>query len=101
MPGPDGGIGRRKGLKIPRHLVLCRFDSGSGHHVISGSEHDAQLPDCVLSGHRSLTRICLETKNPLCMNMVMRQGGFYKMAGGMGFEPTTPGFGGLYSIHLS
>ncbi len=29
---PGGGIGRRKGLKIPRHLVLYRFDSGPGHH---------------------------------------------------------------------
>lgn len=26
---------------------------------------------------------------------------FNSLAGGMGFEPTTPGFGGLYSIHLS
>jgi hypothetical protein len=26
-----GGIGRRKGLKIPRNLVLCRFDSGPRH----------------------------------------------------------------------
>ena len=28
---PGGGIGRRKGLKIPRDLILCRFDSGLGH----------------------------------------------------------------------
>ena len=28
--GPGGGIGRRKGLKIPR-AISCRFDSGPGH----------------------------------------------------------------------
>ena len=28
---PGGGIGRRKGLKIPRHIVLYRFDPGPGH----------------------------------------------------------------------
>ncbi len=28
---PDGGIGRRTGLKIPRRKA-CQFDSGSGHH---------------------------------------------------------------------
>lgn len=28
---PDGEIGRRKGLKIPRSRT-CRFDPGSGHH---------------------------------------------------------------------
>ncbi len=28
---PGGGIGRRKGLKIPRDLISCRFDSGLGH----------------------------------------------------------------------
>src|SRR6218665_4027393 len=27
--GPDGGIGRRRGLKIPRRKV-CRFESGLG-----------------------------------------------------------------------
>ncbi len=30
--GPDGEIGRHKGLKLPRLLQLCRFESGSGHH---------------------------------------------------------------------
>ncbi len=33
---PGGGIGRRKGLKIPRHIVLYRFDSGSGHQLNQG-----------------------------------------------------------------
>ena len=28
----DGEIGRRKGLKIPRSVAPCRFDSGSRHH---------------------------------------------------------------------
>jgi hypothetical protein len=28
---PDGGIGRRTGLKIPRPQKACRFDPGSGH----------------------------------------------------------------------
>ena len=28
---PGGGTGRRKGLKIPRDLIPCRFDSGLGH----------------------------------------------------------------------
>ena len=32
---PDGEIGRHKGLKIPRSLRSCRFDSGSGHHLSS------------------------------------------------------------------
>lgn len=27
---PGGGIGRRKGLKIPRDKISCRFDSGLG-----------------------------------------------------------------------
>ena len=27
-----GGIGRRKGLKIPWDIVPCRFDSGPRHH---------------------------------------------------------------------
>ena len=30
---PGGGIGRRKGLKIPRWNPPCRFDSGPGHHA--------------------------------------------------------------------
>ncbi len=32
----DGGTGRRKGLKIPRSLSLCEFDSRSGHHENAG-----------------------------------------------------------------
>ena len=31
---PGGGIGRRKGLKIPRDLISCRFESGPGHHFL-------------------------------------------------------------------
>ena len=31
---PGGGTGRRKGLKIPRDLILCRFDSGPGHEFL-------------------------------------------------------------------
>ena len=34
IPCRDGEIGRRKGLKIPRNVVPCRFDSGSRHHFI-------------------------------------------------------------------
>ena len=34
-PCPGGGIGRRKGLKIPRLYKACRFDSGPGHHKIN------------------------------------------------------------------
>ena len=29
----DGGTGRRKGLKIPRRLPSCGFDSRSRHHI--------------------------------------------------------------------
>ncbi len=29
--GPDGGIGRRRGLKIPRCSAPCEFESRSGH----------------------------------------------------------------------
>ena len=28
----DGGIGRHKGLKIPRYLILCEFKSRSRHY---------------------------------------------------------------------
>ena len=31
--GPGGGIGRHKGLKIPRPLKPCRFDSGPGYYL--------------------------------------------------------------------
>jgi hypothetical protein len=33
--GPDGGIGRRTGLKIPRPLKACRFDPDSGHQRLA------------------------------------------------------------------
>jgi hypothetical protein len=36
LSGPDGGTGRRSGLKIRRPLRPCRFDSGSGHHITAG-----------------------------------------------------------------
>ena len=32
---PGGGIGRHKGLKIPRPLKPCRFDSGPGYYPIT------------------------------------------------------------------
>lgn len=32
---PGGETGRRKGFKIPRELIPCRFDSGLGHQCIS------------------------------------------------------------------
>ena len=31
---PSGGIGRHKGLKIPR-LIACRFESGLGYQKIN------------------------------------------------------------------
>src|SRR5579872_2507157 len=34
---PDGGTGRRAGLKIPFPLKECGFDSLSGHQNISGN----------------------------------------------------------------
>jgi len=34
----SGGTGRRKGLKIPRSLALCRFDPGLRHHNQDMSE---------------------------------------------------------------
>ena len=30
---PGGGIGRHKGLKIPRSNTSCRFKSGPGYHL--------------------------------------------------------------------
>ena len=33
---PGGGIGRHKGLKIPRALSLCGFESRPGHCVFIG-----------------------------------------------------------------
>ena len=30
---PGGGIGRRKGLKIPRGNTSCRFESGPRHQI--------------------------------------------------------------------
>lgn len=31
---PGGGTGRRKGLKIPRDNIPCRFDSGPGYQFV-------------------------------------------------------------------
>lgn len=31
QPSPGGGIGRHRGLKIPRPLRLCGFESRPGH----------------------------------------------------------------------
>ncbi len=39
---PGGGNGRRKGLKIPRYKVPCRFDSGPGHHIPQPSENPSE-----------------------------------------------------------
>ncbi len=37
---PDGGIGRRNGLKIRREVkFLCQFKSGSGHSIRCFSPH--------------------------------------------------------------
>lgn len=35
LNSPGGGTGRRKGLKIPRDLIPCRFDSGLGQFLLS------------------------------------------------------------------
>ena len=49
---PGGEIGRRKGLKIPRDFILCRFESGPGHFTeycmfitqfLFGSKHNQLL----------------------------------------------------------
>ena len=37
-----GGIGRRKGLKIPRGLAPCRFDSGPRHQLNQGFRKKAK-----------------------------------------------------------
>ena len=36
---PGGEIGRRKGLKIPRDFILCRFESGPGQSLLMYLTH--------------------------------------------------------------
>ena len=62
---PSGGIGRRKGLKIPRNLVLCRFKSGLGHLFNNYSLHkshqgniDNKCPQCNPVPDKGLKILC-------------------------------------------
>src|SRR5690606_39456683 len=51
---PSGGIGRRRGLKIPRRKA-CRFDSGLGHHPYFPDQHRSPTPPSVVrSSSRAL-----------------------------------------------
>ncbi len=44
----SGGTGRRKGLKIPRYIVPCRFNSGPRHQKNRGVHKDVALSPWVL-----------------------------------------------------
>ncbi|GEM_PF-3181354 len=54
--GAHGETGRRKGLKIPRSLRSCRFDSGWAHHLLLGLarlfQHSLNGGPCLLEHMR-------------------------------------------------
>lgn len=46
----DGGIGRRKGLKILRDYIPCRFESGSRHQLLLLTSYDWLIAKQTLLG---------------------------------------------------